>query len=331
MKRILHITPRLLATLPLLGLAMACGGGGGGGDTTVAASSTQVGQAVLVASAAIDGATAATDTAAGVVGTSSVASASVGAAAMDMGGVMGAGHFTGMGPGKGSLDLEPVTCGESGTVGAHMQWSGLDTATLCADGLTANLDLSQCAPTADQSMTGMMRMDFAGNSCDPTTITMDFSGATVTIPDGTLSGNFTMAMTGMMFVGDPTALDISGATVTFDGPMHMAGSGFGTIDMDMDHLAFHYDDAAHTGDLNGTLTVHCNGEAFPMTMATDADGLSLDADGNVVAGHMTVTSQGTTHQVTFNADGSIDVTPAAGEPVHLAAPAAGDFCALTAG
>jgi len=51
----------------------------------------------------------------------------------------------------------------------------------------------------------------------------------------------------------------------------------------------------------------------------------------VVGGHMTVTAEGTAHQVTFNADGSIDVTPAAGEPVHLAVPAAGDFCALTAG
>jgi len=251
----------------------------------------------------------------------------------DMGGTMPLAHdrFAGMSGGPGEIDIDVTSCGDSGSVDTHMHWMDLNPDTLCVDGLDATLTLDECAWAAGQSMTGTMGMAFTGTSCNPTAIAMDFSGATVTIPDGTLSGDFTMAMTGMMFVGDPTALDISRATVTFDGPMQMAGAGFGTLDMDMDHLAFHFDDATGTGDLNGTLTVRCNGEAFPMAMATDAGGLTLDADGNVVGGHMTVTSHGTAHQVTFNADGSVDVTPAAGEPVHLAAPAAGDFCALTAG
>jgi len=122
--------------------------------------------------------------------------------------------------------------------------------------------------------------------------------------------------------------DINGATLTFDGRMQMGGAGFGTVSMDMDRLAYHFDDATHTADVNGTLAVHCNHQAFPMTMVTDANGLTLDADGNVVAGHMTVTAEGTTHTVTFNADGSIDVTPTGGEPVHLVEPAASDFCDL---
>jgi hypothetical protein len=133
-------------------------------------------------------------------------------------------------------------------------------------------------------------------------------------------------MTGMTFAGDSADFDITAATITFDGRMQMASTGFGTVDMDMDRFAFHEDDA--TADLNGTLTVRCNDQAFPMTFTTDPNGLTLDAAGDVVAGHMTVTSEGTTHQVTFNADESIDVTSAGGDPVNLTESVGKDFCAL---
>jgi len=316
-------------------LSLACGGGGGGGgDTTVAASSTQVAQAVLVAAAAIDAAGTAIDTGTGAVTGSSLPASSVAAAAMGMGGVMPSAHqhFAGMGGGAGQLDLDPTSCdgSGSGTVAAHMQWMDLNPDTLCVDGLDATLTLDNCTAATGQTMHGQMGMLFTGSTCDPQQLAMDFSGVTVGTPTGTLSGDFMMTMTGLMFTGDPAELDISEATATLDGHMQMVGTGFGTVDMDMDHLAFHFDDAASTGDINGTLTVRCDGQAFPMEMATNANGLTLDADGNVVGGHMTVTSQGAAHQVTFNADGSVDVTPAAGEPVHLAAPAAGDFCTLTA-
>jgi hypothetical protein len=324
---------RLGWTIPaaaLLALPLACGGGGGGGDseTTVAASSTQVGQAVLVAGAAIEAATLANDTASGVVGTASVAPASVNASAMDMGGMFGAGDFSGIGPGMGSFDLEPVACDGSGTVAAHMQWADLHTDTMCIDGLMSTLTLDNCVPMTGQLMDGQMGLSFIGSTCEPTAIGMTFSGATVTVPEGTLSGNFTMDITGMMFAGDPATGDITGATVTFDGRMHMAGSGFGSVTMDMDQLAYHFSDPTHTADVNGILTVHCNDQAFPMAMVTDANGLTLDAEGNLVGGHMTVTSEGTTHTVEFNPDGSIDVTPEGGTMVHLTAPEPMEFCDL---
>ena len=193
-----------------------------------------------------------------MVGTASVAPASVNASAMNMGGMMGSGSFTGVGPGMGSLDVPAVGCDESGTVSAHMQWTDLDPETLCVDGLSSTLSLSHCGPAAGQSLQGQMGMAVTDSTCDPTAIGMDFSGATVTVPEGTLSGDFTMNMTGMMFAGDPTAFDINGATLTFDGRMQMAGAGFGTVSMDMDRLAYHFDDATHTADVNGSLTVHCN-------------------------------------------------------------------------
>jgi hypothetical protein len=334
MKAFAHLVWTILAAA-LLALPLACGGGGGGdGDTTVAASSTQVGQAVLVAAAAIDATGTAIDTGTGAVTGSSLPASGVAAAAMGMGGVTPSmhGHFADMGGGSGDLDLVPTDCDgvDSGTVATHMRWANLNPETLCVDGLTSTFTLDDCTPATGQSMDGQMGMTFTGSTCGPSAIGMDFSGITVTAPDGTLSGNFTMTMTGMMFAGDPAELDITAATFTFDRRMQMAGTGFGTVDMDMDGLAFHFNDATATGDLNGTLTVRCNGQAFPMTMATDANGLTLDADGNVVAGHMIVTSEGTTHTVTFNRDGSIDVA-AGGERVHLADladPEAGDFCAL---
>jgi len=315
MKRILHIATPLLATLPFLTLSVACGGGGGGGDeAVVAASSTQVAQAVLVASAAITSATGAAATSTGSVTTSSVASASVHGAAMAMG--------------PGTFDLPTTDCGTSGTMAMHAQWTDLNETTSCVDGLVATLDFAQCADAAAEPLDGTLGMTVGGSSCNPTAITMDFSGVTVTVPDGTLSGDFTLGMSGMAFAGDPANLDITAATLTLNGRMEMAGSGFGTLDMGMDHLVVHFDDATSTGDLNGTLTVHCNGQAFPMILATDTNGLTYDADGNTVGGHMTVTAEGTPHQVTFNADGSLDVTPAGGTPVHFAEPAATEFCAL---
>ena len=332
MKAFAHLGWTILAAA-LLALPLACGGGGGGdGDTTVAASSTQVAQALLVTAAAIDATGTAIDTGTGAVTGSSLPASGVAAAAMGMGGVTPSmhGHFAGMDSGSGDLVLDPTSCDgvDSGTVATHMRWSDLDPATLCVDDLNATLDLDDCTPATGQSMDGQMGMTFTGSTCNPSAIAMDFSDVVVTVPDGTLSGDFTMAMTGMMFAGDPAELDLSAATFTFDGRMQMEDSGFGTVDMDMDGLAFHFDDATATGDLNGTLTVRCNGQAFPMTMATDAPGLTLDADGNVVGGHMTVTSQGTTHAVTFNSDGSIGVTAAGGDPVDLAEPKGEDFCAL---
>jgi len=316
----------------LLALPLACGGGGGGGDgeTTVAASSTQVGQAVLVAAAAIDAAGAAVETGTGAVTGSSLSSPSVEAAAMGMGGVMPSAHehFSGMGSGPGNLDLNGVSCSDAGTVDTHMQWMDLNPDTLCVDGLDASFTLDDCTVDTGQTMHGQMGMTFAGSTCDPAQIGMDFSGVTMDTPEGVLSGDFTMLLTGMMFAGDPAELDIRAVTATLNGRMQMVGTGFGTVDMDMDHLAFHFDDATATGDLNGTMTVHCNDQAFPMTMATDAGGLTLGDNGDIVAGHMTVTSAGTSHTVTFHSDGSIDVTPTGGEPVHLAAPAANDFCNL---
>jgi len=332
MKPIFHILT-VLAAVSFLTLSVACGGGGGGGgDATVAASSTQVAQAVLVMGTAIDATGTAIDTGTGVVTGASLPGSSVEAAAMGMGGVTPAvhGHFGGMGGGPGQLDLTDMTCDQSGTFDTQMQWTDLDPQTLCVDALAATLDLNDCAWIAGRTMHGQMGMTFTGSTCQPGQIAMDFSGVTVDTPAGTLSGNFMMTMTGLMFTGDPAELDITEATATLDGRMQMTGTGFGTVDMNMDGLAFHFDDAASTGDINGTLTVRCDGQVFPMEMATNANGLTLDADGNIVGGHMTVTSQATAHQVTFNADGSVDVTPAAGEPVHLAAPAAGDFCALTA-
>jgi len=332
MKAFAHLGWTILAAA-LLALPLACGGGGGGdGDTTVAASSTQVAQALLVTAAAIDATGTAIDTGTGAVTGSSLPASGVAAAAMGMGGVTPSmhGHFGGMDSGRGELDLDPTSCDgvDSGTVATHMQWENLNPETLCVDDLNATLDLEDCTPATGQLMDGQMGMTFTGSTCDPSAIAMDFAGITVTAPDGTLSGNFIMTMTGMTFAGDPAELDITAATFTFDRRMQMAGTGFGTVDMDMDGLAYHFDDVTATGDLNGTLTVRCNGQAFPMTMATDAPGLTLDADGNVVGGHMTVTSEGTTHTVTFNGDGSIDVTPDVGEPVHLAEPEGGDFCAL---
>jgi len=130
-----------------------------------------------------------------------------------------------------------------------------------------------------------------------------------------------------MFSGDPTNLDITEATMTLNGTMQMVDpTTFGTVDMEMDGLAFHFDDAANTGDLNGDLTVRCSGRVFPMTMTTAAGGLTLDGDGNVIGGQMTVTAEGTAHQVTFNADGSLDITPTGGTTVHLDGPASQDFC-----
>lgn len=326
-------TSLLLRTLPataLLALPLACGGGGGGGDTTTAASTTQVGQAVLVATATIDAAGAASDTGAGAVTASSVAP--VQATAMGMGGVTPSAHshFAGMSGGSGQLNLDPATCdgADSGTVATQMQWTDLDPETLCVDDLAATLTLDNCAPTPDQSMHGMMGMSIAGSTCDPTAIDMNFSEMSVTTPDGTVSGDFTVSMGDMMFAGDPANLDITGATVTLDGPMQMAGATFDTVDMEMDRLAFHFDDTNRTGDLNGALTVRCNGQAFPMTFATDANGLTLDADGNVTGGQMTVTAEGTAHQVAFNSDGSVDVTPTDGTTVHLDGPVSQDFCGL---
>ena len=69
-------------------------------------------------------------------------------------------------------------------------------------------------------------------------------------------------------------------------------------------------------------------ETFLLPDVITLPGLALDAEGNVVAGHMTVTSGGTTHTVVFQSDGSLDVTPAGGEPIHLTEPAANDFCNL---
>jgi len=183
------------------------------------------------------------------------------------------------------------------------------------------------------SMHGTMGMTFTGTTCNPTAIQMTFpTGTTVTTPTGTLTfptGSFTMGMGINAFNGAPSNLDITDATMTLDGPMQMADdSSFGTVDMTMDGLAFHFDDTHNTGDLNGALTVRCNGKAFPMTMATDAGGLTLDADGNVIGGQMTVTNEGTAHQVTFNDDGSIDVTPTGGTTVHLDGPTSQDFCDL---
>ena len=283
MQRTPHTTLCRLAALPLLALPLACGGGGGGSsETTVAASSTQVGQAVLVASAAITSATGAAATSTGSVTTSSVASASVHGAAMAMG--------------PGTFDLPTTDCGTSGTMAMHAQWTDLNETTSCVDGLVATLDFAQCADAAAEPLDGTLGMTVGGSSCNPTAITMDFSGVTVTVPDGTLSGDFTMGMGNMTFAGDPTEFDITEATLTFDGRMEMVGSGFGTLDMGMDHLVVHFDDATSTGDLNGTLTVHCNGQAFPMILATDTNGLTYDADGNTVGGHMTVTAEGTPHQ-----------------------------------
>jgi hypothetical protein len=318
---------RLGWTIPaaaLLALPLACGGGGGGdGETTVAASSTQVGQAVLVAASAIDAADAAIDT-----GGSAVASSSVHSSAMGGGMLSGSASFAGMGMGPGHLDVGASSCDGSGTVATHMEWSDLNPDTLCVGGLDATFTLDDCASDAGDTMHGQMGMTFTGSTCDPQQIGMDFSGVTVDTPEGMLSGDFAMTMSGMMFAGDPTAFDINGATITFDGRMQMAGAGFGTVSMDMDQLAYRFDDATHTADVNGTLTVHCNDQAFPMTMVTDASGLTLDADGNVVAGHMMVTTDGTSHTVTFNGDGSIDVTPTGGAPVHMTEPAASDFCDL---
>jgi hypothetical protein len=65
-----------------------------------------------------------------------------------------------------------------------------------------------------------------------------------------------------------------------------------------------------------------------MTLATGVGGLTLGADGNVIAGHMTVTSQGISHSVMFHSDGSVDITPTGGEPTHLTEPAANDYCNL---
>lgn len=318
----------------LLSLPLACGGGGGGGggdgETTVAASSTQVGQAVLVAMSAIDATGTAIETGTGAVSGSSLSSSSVEAAAMGMRDVMPSAHehFRGMGSGPGQLDLTDAGCRDAGFVDTHMEWMDLDPDTLCVDDLDATFMLDDCTVAAGQTMHGQMGMTFTGATCDPERIAMDFSAVTVDTPDGTLSGAFTMILTGMMVAGDPAELDISGAVATLDGRMQMVGSGLGAVTMDMDHLAFHFDDATATGDLNGTLTVHCSDQAFPMSMATDANGLALDAEGNVVAGHMTVTSGGTTHTVVFQSAGSIDVAPAGEEPIHLTEPAANDFCNL---
>jgi hypothetical protein len=302
-------SPKMLWLLPALGVAvvaLACGGGGGGdGEETVAASSTQVAQALLVFGASLDAAFTAVEAGSDVVFTSSVRASAA-----------------------GRLDLDPKSCEGSGSADALMEWADADPDTECLEWLTIALDFTQCAPTPTQTMDGRMEMSFTGSTCEPSSVAMDFSDVAVTIPEGTVSGDFTMTTTGMTFAGDPADFDVTAATFTFDGRMQMAGSGFGTVDMDMDGLAFHFDDATATGDLNGTLTVRCNGQAFPMTMATDAPGLTLDADGNVVGGHMTVTSQGTTHAVTFNSDGSIGVTAAGGDPVDLAEPKGEDFCAL---
>ncbi len=315
---------RALPAAALLALPLACGGGGGGGGaTTAAASSAQVAQAVLVATASINGVSAASDTSTGGVTTSSVAATSVRAAAMGDG-MMGSSGTMDMG--RGSFSLHDTSCGETGTVDMDASWSASDSTTGCVDGLKATLDFNQCADTADQSMHGTMGMTIAGTTCDPTAIDMDFSGVTVTTPDGTLSGDFTVGMGNMTFNGDPADFDITAATMTLNGRMQMAGSGFPTVDMEMDHLAFHFDDTTNTGDINGTLTVRCSGQAYPMTMATEPGGLTLDGDGNVVSGQMTVTAEGTAHQVTFSSDGSVDVTPAGGTTVHLDGPVSQDFC-----
>jgi len=320
-------SPKMLWLLPALGVAvvtMACGGGGGGdGEETVAASSTQVAQALLVFGASLEAAFTAVEAGSDVVFTSSVRASAMGA------GMMGGGAaVTAMGIGPGHLDLDPKSCEGSGSADALMEWADADPDTECLEGLTIALDFAQCAPTPTQTMDGRMEMSFTGSTCDPSSVAMDFSDVAVTIPEGTVSGDFTMTMTGMTFAGDPADFDITAATITFDGRMQMekVGSDFGTVDMDMDRFAFHEDDA--TGDLNGTLTVRCSGRAFPMTFTTDPNGLTLDAAGDVVGGQVIVTSEGTTHQVTFNADESIDVTSAGGAPVHLAEPVAEDFCAL---
>lgn len=319
----------------LLALPLACGGGGGGGgETTVAASSTQVGQAVLVAAAAIGATGTARDTGTGAVTGSSLSDSSVAAAAMGMGGVTPSahGHFSGMESGMGSLDLAAASCdgSGSGTVATHMEWADLDPATLCVDGLNATFSLDNCTVAPGETVHGEMGMSFTGSTCEPTAMAMDFSDVTVTVPDGTLSGDFTMTMTDMMFAGDPAELNLSAATATLDGRMQMVGTGFGTVAMDMDSFAFHFDDATATatGDINGTMTVRCNDQAFPMTIATDTNGLTLDVDGDVVGGHMRVTAGGTAHTVTFNSDGSLDVTPSGGQPVHRTGPATTDFCDL---
>ena len=105
MKSFAHLAWTIPAAA-LLALPVACGGGGGGGgDTPNAASADQVGQAVLVATSAIDAATSATETATATIGTASVAPASVSASAMNMGGMFGSGDFTGMMSGMGSLEV----------------------------------------------------------------------------------------------------------------------------------------------------------------------------------------------------------------------------------
>jgi len=237
---------------------------------------------------------------------------------------------TTMDMGRGSFTLNDTSCGATGTMDMQASWTAADSATGCVDGLSATLGFNQCADTAGEPIDGTMGMAISGSTCDhPTAIDMDFSKITVTTPDGTVSGSFTMGMTGMTFVGDPTNLDITEATMTLDGSMQMVdATSFGTVDMTMDNLAFHFDDTHNTGDLNGALTVRCNGQAFPMTMATDPDGLTLDGDGNVTGGHMTVTSEGTANQVAFNSDGSVDVTPTGGTTVHLDGPTSQDFCDL---
>ncbi len=318
-----------LRTLPaaaLLALPLACGGGGGGSSTTTTtASAEQVGQAVLVVAASLNGVIAASDTSTGGVTTSSVTPSSIRTAAMG-GGMMGSST---MGMGPGTFDLNGTSCGAAGTMDMHATWSDADATTGCVDSLKATLDFNQCADTAAEPLSGTMGMTITGTTCDPTAIDMDFSGMSITTPDGTLTGDFTLVMMDMMLAGDPTNLDITEATMTLDGTMQMIdATTFGTVDMTMDNLAFHFDDTAGTGDLNGTLTVRCDGRTYPMTMATDPDGLTLDADGNVTGGQMSVTAEGTTHQVTFNTDGSVDVTPTGGTQVHLDGPVAKDFCEI---
>jgi hypothetical protein len=104
---------------------------------------------------------------------------------------------------------------------------------------------------------------------------------------------------------------------------HFAGMGSGMGSLNL---------AAESCDGSGSGTVATHMEWTDLNPDTlCVDGLdatfSLD-DCTVAAGHMTVTSEGTNHTVTFNADGSIDVAPTGGEPVHLAGPAVTDFCDL---
>lgn len=305
-------------------LALACGGGGGGGgEETVAASSAQVGQALTVFDASVNGAFTAFD-----AGTSAAFTSSVRASAMAGAMTTSGAAVVAMGMGPGHLDLDPASCDGSGSVATHMQWTDFDPDTECFDGMSLTLDFAQCKPATDQSLHGQMAMSFGGSTCDPTSVAVDFSDVAMTVPEGTVSGDFTMAMTGMAFVGDPVDFNVSAGTMTFDGRMKMVGSGFGTMDMDMDRVAFHFDDATASGDLNGTLTVRCGGKAFPMTFTTEAGALTVDAEGGVIGGHMTVTSHGTTHHVTFNSDDSIDITSSDGEPVHATVPVAADFCTL---